>query len=69
MSLHAIEIAAAVAVAMIFRRFCGVPCCYVEPLAAHAARLKMQVKPALQLFRVVAPNPSEDMELARVAYL
>jgi len=43
MSLHAIEIAAVVAVAIIFSRFRGLPWCYLKPLAAHATSPKMEM--------------------------
>lgn len=47
MSLHAIEIAAVVTVAILLRRFCGLLCRNVEPLAADAAVLKVNVKLSL----------------------
>ena len=69
MSLHAIEIAAAVAVAIIFCRLRSILCCYVEPLATSVTRCKMKVKPAFQLFWIVALNPSENVKLLGIARL
>lgn len=69
MSLHAIEIAAVVTVAILLRRFCGLLCRNVEPLAADAAVLKVNVKLSLQLLFVLALNPRKNVQRFRIACL
>ena len=66
MSLHEIEIAAVVAVAIILCRFRGLRCRKFKPLAANATSLKMKMQSALKFLRVVAPNASEHEQFIRV---
>jgi hypothetical protein len=62
MSLHAIEIAAVVTVAMTMSRISGLLWCNPKPLAADVAGAKMPMQNILELLRVIAWNPREDEE-------
>lgn len=54
MSLHAIEIAAVVTVAMTMSRISGLLWCNPKPLAADVAGAKMPMQNTLKLLRVIA---------------
>lgn len=54
MSLHAIEIAAVVTVAIPMSRLSGLLWCNLKPLAADVAGAKMQMQNTLKLLRVIA---------------
>ena len=69
MSLHAIEIAAVVVVAIMLCRFYGLLCRNTKPLAAKVSRRKMQVQHLLKTLTVIALNPPEYMQLVRIACL
>lgn len=69
MSLHVIEIAAAVAVAIAFCRLRGLLCRHTEPLTTNVARCEMHVKNLFQPLIVIASNPPEHVQLVRIAGL
>jgi hypothetical protein len=69
MSLHAIEIAAVVTVAIAVSRFSGLLWCNSKPLAADVAGVKMPMQNLLKLFCVIAWKPCEYVEPFPVADL
>jgi hypothetical protein len=69
MSLHAIEIAADVAVAIVLCRLCGLRCRNIKPLAADATRYEMNMERFFQVTLVIAPDLREYVQFAMVPRL